>query len=180
MSELEHMTVRHCAATLLGEKTGSMFLVRWDQYQSQRGAIGALKRTLSRRGVALRVLGAPCGAMIYAYRPDQLERDLEDARAREILEGIGYGADVLSGLQNRLLASPRFPHEIGLFLGYPARDVAGFIEHGGANCLASGLWKVYHDVERAECLFCAYRQCRERMQKLLDSGMTLGEILAAA
>jgi hypothetical protein len=180
MSELERMTARHCAATLLGEKTGSMFLVRWERYPRLRGAIGALKRTLSRRGVVLRVLGTPCGALVYAYRPDQLERDLGEAQAREILERIGYGADVLSGLQNRLLASPQFPHEIGLFLGYPARDVAGFIEHGGANCLASGLWKVYHDVERAECLFCAYRQCRERMKTLLDSGMTLGEILGAA
>lgn len=180
MSELERMTARHCAATLLGEKTGSMFLVRWDRYPRFRGAVGALKRMLSRRGVALRVLGAPCGALVYAYRPDQLERDLMDAQAREILYGIGYGADALSGLQNRLLASPGFPHEIGLFLGYPARDVAGFIKHGGANCLASGLWKVYHDVERAECLFCKYRECRERMQRLLDSGMTLQEILGAA
>ena len=27
-----------------------------------------------------------------------------------------------------------FPHEMGIFLGYPLGDVKGFIEHHGRNC----------------------------------------------
>ena len=178
--ELECMVARHCAATLLGEKTGSMFTVRWERYHILRSGLARLREVLGRQGVALRVFGAPSGALIYLFRPEKLRKELAAEPARAILDQCGYGENALSCLQNRLLASRQFPHEIGLFLGYPAQDVAGFIEHGGANSVLSGLWKVYHDVERAKRLFCAYKQCRERMLKLLDGGMSLQEILRAA
>lgn len=40
-----------------------------------------------------------------------------------------------------------FPHELGLFLGYPIEDVEGFIKENGKNYLYSGYWKVYKDTE---------------------------------
>lgn len=47
-----------------------------------------------------------------------------------------------------------FPHEIGLFLGYPLCDVRGFIEDArGGVCLGCGYWKVYGEVEEREKLF---------------------------
>ena len=39
----------------------------------------------------------------------------------------------------------KFPHEIGIFLGYPLADVAGFIRNKGRNCKCIGTWKVYGD-----------------------------------
>ena len=180
MRELECLVARHCAATLLGDKTGSMFTVRWERYRHLRGGIRKLREVLARQGVAVRVFGTPCGAFIYVFRPEKLSGDLAGETARTILKSRGYGANALSCLQNRLLAAGGFPHEIGLFLGYPARDVAGFIEHGGARSILCGLWKVYYDAERAQCLFCRYRQCRERMLSLLEGGMSLQEILNAA
>ena len=180
MRELERLVAQHCAATLLGEKTGSMFTVRWKRYGALRPGLASLREVLRRQGVALRVFGTRTGALIYLYRPEKLWMDLAAEPARAILIKCGYGENALSFLQKRLLSSRQFPHEIGLFLGYPAQDVAGFIEHGGANSAFGGLWKVYHDVERAKCLFCTYRQCRERMLSLLDVGMSLQEILSAA
>ena len=41
---------------------------------------------------------------------------------------------------------------MGIFLGYPVDDVAGFINHCGNNCKACGQWKVYGDVEYAKNL----------------------------
>ncbi len=180
MCEIERMTAIHCAATLLGEKTGSMFLIRWAHFRRSKRAVARVRESLARRGFVLRVLGAPGGARVYAYRPESLERVLADERARSILVRFGYGADAFSCLQRRLLSSPQFPHEIGLFLGYPAADVAGFIENGGKNSKLTGYWKVYHDAERARCLFCAYKQCRERMMSLVKSGMPFQEILCEA
>lgn len=52
------------------------------------------------------------------------------------------------------------PHEVGLFLGYPAEDVEGFRRHGGQGYKYSGLWKVYSDVERAQRCFRQYGCCR--------------------
>jgi hypothetical protein len=42
-----------------------------------------------------------------------------------------------------------FPHEVGLFLGYPAEDVAAFIENDGRGYALNAHWKVYHDTESA-------------------------------
>jgi hypothetical protein len=180
MRELESLVAWHCAATLLGEKAGSMFTLRWERYHALWPALVRLREALKQRGVALRVFGTRAGALIYLYRPGKLWEELATEPARAILLKCGYSENALSCLQTRLLSFREFPHEIGLFLGYPAQDVAGFIEHGGTNPLFSGLWKVYHDAEKARSLFCAYRQCRERMLSLLDGGMSLQEILSAA
>ncbi len=180
MSELERLAARHCAATLLGEKTGSMFMVGWDRFRCSHGSLRSMRETLSGRDVVVRVFRTRGGALIYIYRTRLLERDLGDVQARRILSQCGYDGDVLKCLQQRLLESPEFPHEIGLFLGYPAKDVAGFMENGGANYKLTGCWKVYHDVERAKHLFCTYKQYRQRMMNLLDSGLSFHEILCAS
>lgn len=54
-----------------------------------------------------------------------------------------------------------FPHEIGIFLGYPIWDVEGFIEHKGQNYKFCGYWKVYQDVEGAKLKFKEYDRIRE-------------------
>ncbi len=43
-------------------------------------------------------------------------------------------------------ALPRqFPHEIGLFLGYPPEDVCGYIRNKGKCQKCTGHWQVYGD-----------------------------------
>lgn len=60
-----------------------------------------------------------------------------------------------------LAGGGEFPHEIGLFLGYPPEDVCGFIENraGGYKCV--GEWKVYGDADKAKEIFAKYRKCTE-------------------
>lgn len=66
-----------------------------------------------------------------------------------IQRGRGLAA-LLRHLRRRLLWREGFPHEIGLFLGYPPEDVQGFLaDPGGGRCKLCGHWKVYHDVEGA-------------------------------
>ena len=43
-----------------------------------------------------------------------------------------------------------FPHEVGLFLGYPPEDVEGFIENKARSCKLTGYRKVYSDEEKAK------------------------------
>lgn len=52
-----------------------------------------------------------------------------------------------------------FPHEIGLFLGYPPEDVEGFIRFGGKNCKCFGCWKVYGNIEAAHQCFERFKKC---------------------
>ena len=35
-----------------------------------------------------------------------------------------------------------FPHEIGVFLGYPVEDVEGYMQNDGKNFLLVGYWKM--------------------------------------
>lgn len=52
---------------------------------------------------------------------------------------------LLTQLSRRLCCSADFPHEIGVFLGYPLGDVVGFIENRGKNFTCCGCWKSYGD-----------------------------------
>ena len=98
------------------------------------------RRLFARRGVALRTM-CGCGrkVLLLLYRPAQLEEALRAPLAASLLEKDGYrpGEDLeamLDRLGLRLRTEGDFPHEIGLFLGYPPEDVAGFQRHRGRNC----------------------------------------------
>ena len=53
-----------------------------------------------------------------------------------------------------------FPHEIGLFLGYPPEDVLKYYVKKGKDYLFSGYWKVYTNPEKAIKTFELYDECR--------------------
>ena len=60
-----------------------------------------------------------------------------------MLEPLGYDCSDLGSCLLKLRERSRsagFPHEIGIFLGYPAHDVRGFIENGGKNCRFIWCW----------------------------------------
>lgn len=86
-------------------------------------------------------------ALVYVYRKTMLEGELKQPGVLELLERYGYeGSEInscLNYLKQRLLSCSCFPHEIGVFLGYPLEDVKGFIENKGQNCESCGVWKVF-------------------------------------
>ena len=104
-------------------------------------------------------------ALIYVFRPTKLQMDLSDARAKTILKAMGYDSfdykSCLRTLQRRVRSCPEFPHEIGLFLGYPPEDVQGFILHTGNCCKCCGCWKVYGNEEKAVRAFAKYKKCSD-------------------
>ena len=51
----------------------------------------------------------------------------------------------LDELINRL-ESKEFPHEIGIFLGYPLKDVLGFMGYGKKELTEVKNWRIYGDV----------------------------------
>ena len=71
-----------------------------------------------------------------------------------------------------------FPHELGLFLGYPVEDVEGFIRHNGKNYLYSGYWKVYKDAETKIKLFKNYEKVQTEIVRMLYEGIDIICIIA--
>lgn len=73
----------------------------------------------------------------------------------------------------RLHDSDEFPHEIGLFLGYPPEDVSGFIENRPGSCKLTGIWKVYGNAEEASRTFEKYKKCACVYNKCWANGSSL-------
>ena len=66
-------------------------------------------------------------------------------------------------------------HEVGIFLGYPAEDVFGYMRDPG-GCIFSGAWKVYSEPEKKRALFARYKKCSGCIVRRLACGETLAEI----
>ncbi len=176
--------VRCCAPTLAGLKTDSVFTCAYDRRSTLLSELTQLNRELGPRGLRvlpLRFRGQR--ALVYLFRPDALQKDLRKARARAILMEAGYQSTDCTQCIRRLICRLRsdgeFPHEIGLFLGYPPEDVRGFIENRARNCKLVGDWKVYGDADRARRIFARYKKCTQCYCRALDAGAALRELAVA-
>lgn len=156
--------IHHCAPTLAGIKTASLFTCPYTTKEDLLESVRCLNKRLGSKG--LRVLPLRFSekkALIYLYRPQKLSADLSDDTARQLLQRCGYGdgscEHCVGKLCRKLRQQSDFPHEIGLFLGYPAEDVHGFMEYGPDRCKLSGCWKVYGDEESAQKKFDQYKKC---------------------
>lgn len=111
--------------------------------------------------------------LLYLYREDLLMRLLERKGVAIILRKQGYDSPTeLQPTLRQLCSQVRggtFPHEIGIFLGYPLKDVLAFMGHIRLAFSCQGPWKIYGDPSASLELACRYRECRCRMVGRLRS-----------
>ncbi len=162
----EEAIIRHCSPTLAGLKTGSLFSCFYENREEMRSAIRAWNQKLRDKGIRVLPLLYKNGtALIYFYRPVLLSRDLKNGETCRILAECGYNLTTcercIVHLIKRLSQSSEFPHEVGLFLGYPPEDVNGFIKNKACGFKCVGCWKVYGDAEKAKKLFSRYKKCTQ-------------------
>lgn len=180
----EEKLIRHCSPTLAGMKTGNMFSCEYTEEKSLLKKIREMNRTLGKKGLRFIPLRYENGrALIYVFRPCKLSCDLKDSTACKLLRERGYCCNScqksVKHLISRINESGDFPHEVGLFLGYPPEDVNGFIENSRAfKCV--GCWKVYGDEEKAQKLFRKYKKCSEVYTKQLKKGRPLEKLAVAS
>ena len=180
----DELIVRHCAPTLAGLKTGNLFVVKVGCDETFRRRLRELNRTLASKGLrVIPVKRTERKAWVYVYRPSRLKRDLDNSLAREILEKSGYGCSApgrcIVLLISRMRSGESFPHEIGLFLGYPPEDVRGFIEKGASGCKCSGCWKVYGNTQQAMTTFGRYRKCAALYLEQWKKGKSVEQLTVA-
>ncbi|SHH99375.1 Protein of unknown function [Sporobacter termitidis DSM 10068] len=182
---MEQLLVRYCSPTLAGIKTAGLFNYAFSDKDGLERSLAACGRLLNGKGVfieALKVEGFR--ALLYVYRKSRLEEDLRKDGVPEFLSRYGYrsgaAADCLAHLKRRFDAGGEFPHEIGIFLGYPLEDVTGFIENAGQNSKCIGCWKVYSDEYTATALFEKYKKCRCIYEKMFSCGRSVSQLTVAA
>lgn len=160
----EELLVRHGAPTLAGLKTANLFTCPCDSKQDILSFVRRQNSRLQCKGLRMIPLRfSDDKALLYLYRPGKLSADLSNAEAEALLTARGYDLSscdrCVVQLMRRLRQSQDFPHEIGLFLGYPAEDVRGFIENSAKGCKCVGCWKVYGDEAAARKKFAQYKKC---------------------
>lgn len=177
--------IEHCAPTLARLKTAALFNLRFSSGEQEAQCLREWNRKLNSKGIYLMCLSKRNGAsLIYVYRRSMLCKDIASLGVKAFLRAYGYTEfseqTLLGHLRARLRQSGGFPHEIGIFLGYPLKDVQGFIQYGGKQCKCAGCWKVYGNAAEAKKLFTKYKKCREVYRRLYSTGKSVYQLTAAS
>lgn len=178
---LESYIIEHCSPTLAGLKIASLFSYPYAEVATLFTQVSSCNLALSAKGVFIRPLRMAGGkALLYVYRKSGLESRLRQPDVSAFLARHGYPGHRVSSciglLHHKLSACEAFPHEIGIFLGYPLADVEGFIKHGGKNCICSGCWKVYGNARAAKRAFQKYKKCRHIYRKVYRQGRSITQM----
>lgn len=134
------------------------------------------ERLLAWSGLAARELvRRDDGVLLLIYRPEGLAGHLATPKVANFLRRAGYRQPAaLDGLLTELAGrctAAGFPHEIGAILGYPLKDVAGFMGWVRLPVTGQGPWRIYGDPRPSLDVVAACRGCRNRMaQRLLAGG----------
>ena len=178
----EDVLARQCAPTLAGIKPASLFC--WTDVKTID--FRYWRSVLEPYGMKVRILKACPAAgtcLIYLFREAWLNEILSNPPVRAFLGRLGYPdadcAALLKQLSGRLCFQKEFPHEIGVFLGYPLEDVLGFMQHHGQNYTYCGCWKVYGNPAEAKRRFAAYHRCTAFYCAQVHAGIPLARLLSA-
>ena len=185
--EIHMKLALHCAPFLKGMKESAMLTL------PRRQSV-ELAQMAAAAGLSWYFLCHDGGRdMILLYRKEKYLKYLTQPRVAEFLEKQGYPArkEVDSGIyfwlyrnlahlagRMKQYASGEqgFPHEIGVFLGYPVEDVEGYMQNDGKNFLLVGYWKVYGEKEQALRLFASYDEAREQTVREVLAGKELVQL----
>ncbi len=183
---LEALLAYHCAPAFAGIKPANIAACRKSEFPDLHNDIEKLNNQLNCRDIYIEIL-CECKrrALVIVYRKGVLGKHLQGYNNRAFLSCYGYPedgslADYMNILKERL-SCDRFPHEIGVFLGYPLHDIYCFINHRDEGCLLIGEWKVYHNACEAKKLFSRFKSCRKALVRLItERKKSLAEIFCAA
>lgn len=172
-----------CGPTLAGIKPSNIVSCYKEQMPDIKEKIVSWNEKLNEKGIYFEPL-CECERriLLMVYRKDNMKKILEKTEIAEFLKVYGYIDSknletCLCRLKQRI-SSCEFPHEIGVFLGYPISDIKGFINHRDEGCIFTGEWKVYGDAENARRIFSQYASCRKEIIRRLQSGVKLAEMWA--
>jgi len=183
----EAVLVRQCAPTLAGMKPGSIFCFNHSPLEVSRQKVCQWNKQLAPFGLTVQILlerPSSSSVIVFVYRHNRLEQMLSDDAYQSFLAQAGYERtnldDLLEQLAQRLRTQPEFPHEIGVFLGYPLRDVIGFIENHGRNFTCCGFWKSYGDPAEMQVCFACYRRCIQTYVAMFEQGIPIERLAVPA
>lgn len=165
-----------CMPTLLKLKPASLITVDKRRLPDNQELYSLLRTYLERYSCSfIPFQETESRLYLFLYSEHLLWQSMTTGLRQPFLERFGYPVrkDQLGAALSQLGRSYRnywlsgeFPHEIGIFLGYPLADVEGFIQNSGRNYILCGMWKVYQRVKVAEAAFYCFHQVKARAVEL--------------
>lgn len=178
-NEIDTQIALQCAPVITGIKIANLFIV-------SKTVTRELTHLFLDTQIRFWCVGESTDSKTYLiYHEKKLKQYLTQEKINQKLLEIGYTGESLE--EQIVCFSKRyeaynstkndFPHEMGLFLGYPLEDVDGFVKNNGKNCLYCGYWKVYHNRVQAKRLFQSYEKARDQIVLLLCNGICMRDII---
>lgn len=177
----EKFMINHIAPTLCGIKAASMFTLRDNLFV--RDLALRWQKMVRKHSIELEFFHTSENlVMFFSFNRGKIENILSCLEVRSYLTRKGFNlknsfSEIMDELFSRLKNNAGFPHEVGIFLGYPLEDVILFEETGGKNCKFCGYWKSYSNIEEAKKLCCTFDNCRCMCKKWLDEGLSVSQIV---
>lgn len=115
------------------------------------------------------------------YNEKMLSEVLCDKDNAEFLSKFGY-SNSMSLIEKLNLLKNRYeynfcPHEMGIFLGIPLRDVEYFMNCNEKECVCCGYWKVYNDREGALQVFENYNKSKNNFLKFIQNDIGITKVV---
>jgi hypothetical protein len=179
-SSLDMLLAFYAAPTVFGIKPASLFWCK-DHSTSLNDQIDTFNRLAKGKGLFIERINETRKRMgLFVCHRKHLYRYLNEAKHAAFLQRMGYSISLtpeekLAVLFERFKTCFEFPHEIGLFLGYPIHDVEGYIKNKGRNYILRGSWLVYSNAEYAKRLFLQYKICQKRLVNHVMVGKSIYE-----
>nr|WP_312578545.1 DUF3793 family protein [Sedimentibacter sp.] len=179
LKDINTQLALQCAPLITGLKASNLLIV-------QNENVNKVKQILKNTDIFYYVLlAAEKKTTMLLYKPHQLDLFISDKRIRNMLITKGYQEFTLASLlqlfqvryEDYRTGGKYFPHEMGLFLGYPIEDVEGFIKNKGKNFLYTGYWKVYENLSEKLKLFQKFELAKETLIQLVSYGMSIAEVI---
>lgn len=174
--EFEKKLVQYASPTLTKLKTGNLFNID-SSFEQLDECIDYYNELLNKKGIFIDLITVENRTMIYIYQKEKLMNLFNNNKIKNLFKRYNYSCtspeSLIFDLQKRM-SKDNFPHEIGIFLGYPLTDVISFIE--GKKHLYIGYWKVYSHVNNCKGTFIKYNKCTNEMVKRFISGKRLEQL----
>lgn len=177
----EELLAYHCAPTLKGVKMANMFHVSRDLFPHAKQLVFEYNEKFKAKGLMFRILQADKPRItFYLYSSKQIQKLFNESSVCSFLKTYEYPLDSISACLDHLesrMEDSCYPHEIGIFLGYPLNDVLGFINH--ESCLDFGAWKVYDSshLEDSKNLFTLFDRIRTQFIQAVENGMRIEQLV---
>lgn len=182
-ANFEEFIISFFAPVISGVKPANLFSINPIYYPRIKTYLQKLNRISSKKEILFTIIPKSKNrALIFAINKRLMAKICKQRDNINFLSRYNYPlhADISQTINHivyRLKEAKEFPHEVGLFLGYPLEDVVGFIKYQGRNYLCCNSWKVYSNVNVANKLHDLYQNSIFEIRKKWEEGTSLFELI---